>query len=57
MTTQPTKKVRKAFALLMNKDKPITIQDAAKRAGCSRSAIYRSELYPQYAATTKGEPK
>lgn len=55
MTTQPTKKVRKAFALLMNPSKPITIQDAAKKAGCSRSAIYRSELYPAYVNSKGGK--
>lgn len=48
LTTQPTAKVRKAFALLSKKGAHITVKDAALNAGCSRSAIYRSELYKPY---------
>lgn len=48
MTTQPTDKVRKAFKLLMKPGSTITIKDAALKAGCSRSAIYRSKLFAEY---------
>ena len=48
MTTQPTAKVRNAFKLLMRSGNTLTIKDAAQKAGCSRSAIYRSELYKKY---------
>lgn len=47
MTTKPTDRVRKAFKLLM-KNPALTVKDAAINAGCSRSALYRSELYPDY---------
>lgn len=48
MTTKPTDRVRQAFKLLMRKGSTLTIKDAALNAGCSRSAIYRSALYPDY---------
>jgi len=48
MTTKPTAKVRKAFALLRKHGETMTIKEAAEKAGCSRSAIYRSALYPEY---------
>ena len=48
MNTKPTPRVRQAFKLLMRKGSKLTIKDAALNAGCSRSAIYRSELYPAY---------
>lgn len=55
MTTKPTAKVRKAFELLRKHSETMTIKEAAAKAGCSRSAIYRSSLYPAYVATK--EPK
>lgn len=55
MTTQPTNKVRKAFKLLMKLGATITIKDAAERAGCSRSAIYRSSLYKEYVMKKRGD--
>lgn len=54
MTTKPTPKVRKAFDLLKKHGDTITIQDAAANAGCSRSAIYRSALYPEYVQWKNG---
>lgn len=48
MTTKPTAKVRKAFDLLKKYPETITLKEAAEKAGCSRSAIYRSALYPDY---------
>lgn len=45
MTIKPTAKVRKAFELLRKYSDTITITDAAKKAKCCRSAIYRSKLY------------
>jgi ACT domain-containing protein len=47
MTTKPTAKVREAFAILRRQPE-LSLKEAAEKAGCSRSAIYRSELYPQY---------
>lgn len=49
MTTKPTTKVRKAFELLRKHSETMTIKEAAEKAGCSRSAIYRSSLYKSYA--------
>lgn len=48
MTTKPTAKVRKAFELLRKHSETMTIKEAAEKAGCSRSAIYRSSLYAPY---------
>lgn len=48
MTTKPTDKVRKAFKLLMRPGSTLSVKDAAANAGCSRSAIYRSELFADY---------
>lgn len=48
MTTKPTAKVRKAFELLRKNQKTMSVSEAADKAGCSRSAIYRSSLYPAY---------
>lgn len=53
MTTKPTDKVRKAFAIL-RRNPHLTIKEAAERAGCSRSAIYRSSLFPAYQAEQGG---
>jgi len=48
MTTKPTEKVRQAFKLLRKYPDTMTITDAANKAGCTRSAIYRSSLFPEY---------
>jgi AcrR family transcriptional regulator len=48
MTTKPTAKVRKAFDLLRKHGDKLSIKEIAEKAGCSRSAIYRSALYQEY---------
>lgn len=55
MTTQTTGKVRKAFKLLMRRGSTLTIKDAAIAAGCSRSAIYRSWMYPKFLKFKEGK--
>lgn len=54
MTTKPTAKVRKAFELLRKHKDTMSIKEAAEKAGCSRSAIYRSSLFPAYQAEQGG---
>ena len=54
MTTKPTAKVRKAFELLRKRKDTMSIKEAAEKAGCSRSAIYRSSLFPAYQAEQGG---
>ena len=48
MTTKPTEKVRQAFKLLRKYPDTMTITEAANKAGCTRSAIYRSSLFHAY---------
>lgn len=48
MTTKPTAKVRKAFELLRKHADTMSVKEACERAGCSRSAIYRSSLFADY---------
>lgn len=55
MNRKTSKKVEKAFKLLMKPGTNLTVQDAALNAGCSRSAIYRSKMFATYQAWLKAE--